>query len=259
MNSLIQCYGLLKKEVHRLLKVPLQTICAPLISISLYFLIFGINLGRTIDITLHVSYLGFLIPGLSALSIIKNAFDNSTTSIIVSKYTHELQDLRVVPLTINQIIFSKSGASVLRSIFLGIGSFYIGEILLFISEKTWLSILYPFLFFYFIMASSLMFSFLGIAIGMWAKTFEHTTSIAGLILLPLIYLGGIFFTLSSLPPLWQKVSYCNPVFYLIHGIRFSVLGISQINLILSMILSLAFVCISYLCAYCSLKNGTRYI
>ena len=230
MSAFIQIKGLFIREIARFFKVPLQTLGAPIVSSALYLMIFGVSLGNAIQSPDQIPYLAFLIPGLIAMSVIKNAFDNATSAIIGPKYVNELQDLRTVPLSIVQISWAKSFASLTRGLLVGLITYAVGQTFFFISEGQVLTITHPFALTYFLLVGGLSFGFLGVAIGMWSRSFEHVGAVSALVLLPLIYLGGVFFTLQNLHPIWQKISFFNPLFYIINGMRYGVLGTTDVNM-----------------------------
>lgn len=257
--KLIQFFGLFRREVVRFLKVPLQSIGAPIVNSCLYLLIFGVSLGHSIQVHENISYLAFLIPGLIAMSIVKNAFDNSTSALIGQKYVNELQDLRTTPLSVSQIWLSKTAASLVRGLLVGLITYAVGQIFHLIWEAEFLPIVDLKAFVFFSLFSGLAFGSLGIAIGMWAKSFEHIGAISMLVLLPLIYLGGVFFTLENAHVFWQTLSHFNPLFYIINGMRYGMLGICDIHLGLAAAVTFVFFLICYVLAILSLRKGSRYL
>lgn len=259
MSAIIQVKGLFTREVARYFKVPLQTLGAPIVSTALYLMIFGVSLGRSIQTTGSLPYLAFLIPGLIAMSVIKNAFDNSTSAIMGPKYVNELQDLRIVPLSILQITWAKSFASLTRGLLVSFITYLVGQVFFYFYEGTLLPIVAPLTLIFFLLAGGLSFGFLGVAVGMWSRSFEHINAVSALILLPLIYLGGVFFSLSHLHPIWQKISYFNPLFYIINGVRAGILGKADVNFTLSVAVILLFLIVTYFCAHISLKKGAHFL
>lgn len=255
----IQFFGLFRREVVRFLKVPLQSIGAPIVNSCLYLLIFGVSLGHSIQIHEHVSYLAFLVPGLIAMSIVKNAFDNSTSALIGQKYVNELQDLRTTPLSASQILLSKTVASLVRGLLVGCITYIVGQVFYLIWEHKFLSIVDLQIFTFFTLFSGLAFGSLGIAIGMWAKSFEHIGAISMLVLLPLIYLGGVFFNLENAHIFWQTLSHFNPLFYIINGVRYGMLGVCDIHLGLAASVTFVFFLVCYVLAMLSLRKGARYL
>ena len=259
MNRWIQFSGLFRREISRFLKVPLQTIGAPIINTFLYLVIFGVSLGHSIHLKANLSYLAFLIPGLIAMSIIKNAFDNGTSSIIGQKYVNELQDHRISPLTPQLLCCARGLASLVRGLLVGFITYLIGELFFLVFQGKWLAVYNPHIFIYFAIVGGWTFGNLGTAIGMSFKSFEHVGAISALVLLPLIYLGGVFFSLENIDPFWQKISYINPLYYMINGIRYGVIGKSDVDLIFATAVSFAFFTFSYILALISLKKGSNYM
>lgn len=259
MNRWIQISGLFNREVTRFFKVPLQAIGAPIVNAFLYLLIFGVSLGRSIHLGDNIPYLAFLIPGLIAMSIIKNAFDNATSSIMGQKYVNELQDNRTAPLTLQQLCLARGLASLTRGLLVGLITYLVGQAFLLIFQRTFLSIHNPYIFLYFAFFGGLAFGNLGTAIGMWSKSFEHVGAVSMLILLPLIYLGGVFFSLENAHFFWQKASHVNPLYYIINGIRYGFLGQSDVHFMLAASVTFVFSIFCYLLALISLNKGSNYI
>lgn len=259
MSSLIQFQGLFAREMARIFRIPLQTFGTPIINAALYFMIFGLSLSRSITTIDGVSYLAFLIPGLMTMSVIKNAFDNAASGIIGPKYVNDLQDLRTTPLSISQISFAKNFASLSRGLIVGLITYIIGQAFFFLTKGSFLTISSPLILIYFLLTGGLSFGFLGVAIGMWSRSFEQIGAVSALILLPLIYLGGVFFTLDHLDPTWQKLSLFNPLFYFINGVRYGVLGTIDIDVFKSILVAFLFLLITFICAHIALRKGTNYL
>lgn len=259
MNKWTQFSGLFWREVTRFFKVPLQTLGAPIVNSTLYLLIFGVSLGHSIHLNNNLPYLAFLIPGLIAMSLIKNAFDNSTSALMGQKYVNELQDLRVTPLTKTQLCLAKTTASLTRGLIVGCITYLVGQVFYLIWQHEFLAIRDPLIFAYFLIIGGLAFGNLGIAIGMWSKSFEHVGAVSMLVLLPLIYLGGVFFSLENAHGFWQSLSRFNPLFYIINGIRYGMLGHSDIHLGIAASASFAFFLICTALSLLSLRSGSRYL
>ncbi len=254
-----QLRGLLWREIERYLKVPLQTVAAPIVNSILYLLIFGVSLGRSIAIEHASSYLVFLIPGLVAMACIRNAFENSSSALLSQKYFNELQDLRVTPLTIGQLCFAKTVGSLTRGVFVALLTLLVGEGFYLSTQGEMLPFALPFMFLFFLFFGGMAFASLGVAVGMWSKSFEHIGAVSSLILLPLIYLGGVFFDLQSMAPIWQTLSRFNPLFYLIQGIREAMLGGDRADLKEYALFAFIFFVLCYILALLSLKKGARYL
>lgn len=247
---------LFEKECKRFLKVVGQTVFSPLISASLYLLVFGVNLSDRIAPQNGVDYLQFIIPGLMAMGMMNNAFQNSTSSIISSKFHGDFQDLKVSPLVPNQIIWAYSLAATTRGFIVGAAVLGVGELFYFSQRGAFMAIDNIGLLFLFIVLCGLIFGFLGMAVAIASNSFEQVNVIGTFVLLPLIYLGGVFFSTVNMHPIWRTVSHVNPLFYLINGIRHAVLGRSDISLGLALTVTLIFVLITYILANIGVRKGS---
>ncbi len=258
MSSLVKLRGLITRETLRFLKVPYQTIGNSIVMTSLYFLIFGVSIGRSLQIEGNIPYLAFLVPGMVALSVIRNAFENATSTIVASKYVNELQDLRVTPISIYEIALSISIASLIRGAIVGVSAYLVGVVFYAVLYGSFLTIAHPFLLLYFVIAGGIGFGSLGLAIGMYASSFEKINSFSTFILVPLIYLGGVFFSLDNLSPFWDIASQLNPLFYLINGMRYAFIDTTDVSIPFSVLLLFLFSGGTFLAALGALKNGARY-
>lgn len=246
----------LEREIRRFLKVIVQTLLTPLINSILYLLIFGVSLGHHIDVGHQVSYLSFLIPGLIMMGCLNNAFQNTSSSIITAKFGGDLEDFRVSPLTHSQIVWAMSIGGVIRGLTVGLLTFFTGAVFLKIVEGQWPTVAHPFLLAAFLVMGGLAFAKLGIFIAFWARTFDQLSAVTGFLLLPLIYLGGVFFSLNGLHPLWQKVAVMNPLLYLINGVRYGFLGVSDVPVATSLSVTVVTVILFHALALRSLKTGS---
>ncbi|ADU65744.1 ABC transporter permease [Desulfurispirillum indicum] len=246
---------LLSKEIERFFRVAGQTILSPLISSSLYLLIFGVNLAKRIDIAPGVSYLQFIIPGLVAMGLLNNAFQNAASSIITSKFHGDFQDLRVVPLTPLQIVWAYACAATLRGVVIGLGVAMVGQIFHYTQYGSLLAIHSPLWLLFFAACSGVTFGCLGLCVAIYSRSFDQVSAVSTFVLLPLIYLGGVFFPLSIMPAFWQVVSLFNPLLYLINGIRYAFLGMSDISILPVALLASGFVLLAYTLALLAVKKG----
>ena len=248
--------ALFRKELRRFWRVFTQTVLIPLINSSLYLLIFGVSLGNKIRIGEGLPYIAFLIPGLVMMGVLNNAFQNASSSIGTSKFHGDLEDLRVVPLVPWQIVWALSLAGLIRGIIVGIITFGIGEFFYRLSQHALLSIAHPVVLAFFLVLGGLSFSQLGIIISFRAKNFDQLSAVGGFILLPLMYLGGVFFPLHGLAPFWQNISKANPLLYFINGVRFGVLGAADIRWSLAALFSSLTLVLLYWYSLVTVKNGT---
>ncbi len=247
---------LLQREVKRFMKVIVQTLVSPIISSFLYLLVFGVTLGSNVQLKNGMPYLSFLIPGLMAMVLINNSFQNSSSSIVTSKFSGDLEDLRVVPITNTQIIFAMGFGGVIRGSMVAFITGLVGFLFHYLKLGQMMSIEHPFWIVYFAVAGGLMFSFIGISIAFLSRTFDQLTAFSTFILLPLTYLGGVFVSIENLHPIWQLISKFNPLFYLINGFRYSVIGVADVNLSISALVCLLGVVITYFVARISLVKGS---
>ena len=221
--------ALLSREIQRFVKVLAQTVFIPVINSFIYLLIFGVSLGKNIKVLEGISYLEFLIPGLVMMGCMNNSYQNGSSSLLGMKFGGEIIDIKSSPLTVQQIIWAMSLGGLCRGLFVGLVVLISGELFYYFYESKWLILAHPFYCIIFCAIGGLAFTKLGIAVAFWAKTFDHVSAIGGFIIMPLIYLGGVFFSLDNLSPFWVKVSYFNPLLYFINGVRYGVLGLSDVS------------------------------
>ena len=237
-------FVLLQREVRRFMKVLAQTILTPMINSSLYLLIFGVSLGKSIDMG-DISYLAFLIPGLVMMSCLNNSFQNSSSSIVSSKFNGELEDYRVSPLSPQQIIWAFALGGLTRGLIVGFITFTVGQVFYFVTQGEVLGLANPAHLLFFLVVGGLSFATLGISVAFWAKTFDQMSAVGAFILLPLLYLGGVFFSIESLHPFWKGLAQLNPLLYMINGVRYGVLGVTDV----SMMKAAGVSCLSFLVFY----------
>lgn len=244
------------REIRRFMKVSVQTVVAPLISSSLYLLIFGVSLGKSINLSSNVSYLAFLIPGLVMMGCLNNAFGNSSSSVVGSKFAGELEDYKVSPLSYTQIIWALSLGGLVRGLMVAAVTLMVGEVFYFVQHNTWLEIDNIFLLLMFLSIGGLSFAMMGVSVAVWAKSFDHLSAFSSFLLLPLIYLGGVFYSVEALPAFWQTISQFNPLLYLINGVRYAILGVSDVSLGSAFVMSMAMLIFFYILTYVSFKKGS---
>ncbi|HLC70731.1 MAG TPA: ABC transporter permease [Candidatus Nanoarchaeia archaeon] len=221
---------LTERECRRFLRVWQQTIIPPVITSLLFILIFGYSLGSQISHIAGVSYLEFIIPGLLMMGMIMSAYMNTVSSLYISKFQGNMQELLVAPLSYWEIIFALTIAAVLRAVLVGLSILAVSLLFTGVSVHS-LPVLT-----YFMLLVSLLFSFAGIATGLWASNFDQMNIFSTFVITPLTYLGGVFYSLAMLPVFWQNVAKFNPVLYMVDGFRYGFLGRSDISLWISMLL-----------------------
>lgn len=247
---------LFQREVKRFIRVLGQTILSPMINSLLYLLIFGVSLGQFVDVGIGVPYLLYLIPGLVMMGVLNNAFLNSASSIMISKYHGDLEDLKVTPMGPHQVVWAMSLASLARGVIVGLSIFFTGEIFVRIQTGSFYAVEHPFWALYFLGIGGLAFGQIGLCVGFVARTFDHMNSFSAFILVPLIYLGGVFFRLENLHPFWQDVSRANPLLYYINGIRYSLISLSDVSVTTCALVGTTFLAFCTLLAYLAVRKGT---
>lgn len=247
---------LVRREIKRFLKVIIQTVVSPVISSFLYLLVFGVSLGNSVQLKNGIQYLSFLIPGLMVMGLINNAFQNSSSSVVTSKFSGDLEDIRVAPIPHSYIIWAMGLGGIIRGAMVASITGLVGLVFHYFILHELMSVQHPFWLLYFFMVGGLIFAFLGIFVAVLANTFDQLSAFSTFVLLPLTYLGGVFISIESLHPAWQFICRLNPLFYLINGFRFSILGQSDVSIISSVLVSLIGVTITFAMAKFALKRGS---
>ena len=224
-------------EMARTRRTLMQSIISPVISTSLYFVVFGAAIGSRIQQVEGVSYGAFIVPGLIMLSLLTQSIANASFGIYFPRFVGTIYELLSAPVSSFEIVLSYVGAAATKSIILGI--IILGTAALFVP----LRIAHPAWMVLFLVLTSVTFSLLGFVIGIWADGFEKLQLVPLLIVTPLTFLGGSFYTVDMLPPFWQKVSLFNPVVYLISGFRWSFYGIADVAVPVSLGMTLVFMSI----------------
>lgn len=215
---------LLWKETLRFMVVPAQTLIAPVVTASLFLFIFGVNLGRQLDVKMPVSYLQFVIPGLALMGVIVNAFANTSSSLFFSRYIGNIVDLLVTPLSATQIILAYTLAAILRGLLVGTAVLLISRVF---TALPWWS---PSVAIGMAALTSFQSSQLGLIAAIYSESFEAIAMYTNFLVMPLVYLGGMFYPVAILPQGWKAVTQFNPLFYAIDGFRHGVLGFGDVPL-----------------------------
>ena len=232
-------WPLFSKEVLRFWKVGFQTVAAPVLTAVLYLLIFGHVLSDRVEAFPGVGYTSFLVPGLVMMSVLQNSFANSSSSLIQSKIMGSLVFVLLTPLSPWHWFFAFVGSSVVRGLLVGTGVF---AVTVFFGQPGFEA---PIWILVFAILGSAMMATLGIIAGLWAEKFDQMATFQNFIVMPMTFLSGVFYSIHSLPPVWQKISHLNPFFYMIDGFRYGFFGISDVSPWLSLGLVLgAFIIIS---------------
>jgi ABC-2 type transport system permease protein len=211
------------KEVLRFWKVSFQTVAAPVLTAVLYLLIFGHVLENHVKVYDRVSYTAFLVPGLVMMSVLQNAFANSSSSLIQSKIMGNLVFLLLTPLSHWSWFFAYVGSSVARGLVVGAGVFVVTA---WFADLSFVSPLWVIIFA--VMGAALL-GTMGLIAGLWAEKFDQLAAFQNFIIMPMTFLSGVFYSIHSLPSFWQGVSHLNPFFYMIDGFRYGFFGVSDVS------------------------------
>ncbi len=221
-------------EMSRAFRTLLQSIVSPVISTSLYFVVFGTAIGSRINAIDGVSYGAFIVPGLIMLTLLTQSIANASFGIYFPKFTGTIYEVLSAPVSYLEVVLSYVGAAATKSIMLGL--IILATASLFVP----LHIEHPFFMLLFLVLTAVTFSLFGFIIGIWADGFEKLQLIPLLIVTPLTFLGGSFYSIEMLPPFWQTVSLFNPVVYLVSGFRWSFFGTADVGIGISLGMTLAF-------------------
>ena len=219
---------LTKREIMRFLRVPFQTLGQPIVTTLLYFAVFGLSVGRFVGEIEGLPYIQFIMPGLIMMNLLTTAFGGISSGFLFQKLMGTISDLLVSPLSYLEIILGFTLSSVIRSILTALLIY--GTALFFLPFE----IQHPFYLLTITILVAFAFSLLGLICGVWAENFEQISFAPTFILMPLSFLGGIFYSIKMLPPLFQTLSHLNPLFYMINSMRYGFYGVSDVDPWLSM-------------------------
>jgi ABC-2 type transport system permease protein len=222
--------ALFYKEVMRFWKVSFQTVAAPVLTAVLYLLIFGHVLEDRVKVYDEVSYTAFLVPGLVMMSVLQNAFANSSSSLIQSKIMGNLVFLLLTPLGHWSWFVAYVGSAMVRGVAVGLGVFAVT------AWSTSLHFVAPGWILVFALLGAALLGTLGLIAGLWAEKFDQLAAFQNFIIMPMTFLSGVFYSIHSLPAFWQGVSHLNPFFYMIDGFRYGFFGVSDVSPWLSLCL-----------------------
>ncbi|MGV3666028.1 MAG: ABC transporter permease [Leptospira bouyouniensis] len=219
---------IVRREWIRIIRIWVQTLIPPVITMALYFLIFGELVGRQIGKIGDFTYIEFIVPGLIMMSVITNSYNNVVSSFFSSKFQKNIEELLVSPTSPYTIVLGYTFGGVVRGLFVGI---LVTLTSLFFTN---LRFQHPFIIIITVILTSILFSLGGFFNALFAKKFDDVTIIPTFILTPLTYLGGVFYSVKNLPEVWQTISYLNPILYMVNLFRYGFIGITDVNLIFSL-------------------------
>lgn len=238
-------------ELARTWRTLMQSIASPVISTSLYFVVFGSAIGSRMTEIDGISYGAFIVPGLIMLALLTESISNASFGIYMPKFSGTIYEILSAPISYVEIVIGYVGAAATKSIILGL--LILATARLFVSFE----IAHPLWMIIFLVLTAVTFSLFGFIIGIWADGFEKLQIIPMMIITPLAFLGGSFYSISMLPPLWQKITLFNPVVYLISGFRWSFYGVSDVNVAISVGMTFLFLVLCLTAVWWVFKTGYR--
>lgn len=238
-------------EMHRWRRTLLQSVVSPVLSTSLYFVVFGSAIGSRITSVEGVSYGAFIVPGLIMLLLLTQSVSNASFGIYFPRFSGTIYEILSAPVSGLEIVLGYVGAAVTKSVILGL--IVLATASLFVELK----IAHPVWMVVYLVLTAVAFSLLGFIIGIWAEGFERLQLVPLLLITPLTFLGGTFYSLGMLPPFWQKVTLANPIFYLVSGFRWSFFGVSDVNVGISLGMTLVFLAACLVTVWWIFRTGWR--
>ncbi|MHB7673577.1 ABC transporter permease [Providencia stuartii] len=237
------------KEVTRFGRIWVQTLLLPVITMSLYFVIFGNLIGSRIGDMGGVDYMQFIVPGLIMMAVITNSYSNVCSSFFGSKFQKNIEELLVAPVPTHVIIAGFVGGGVARGILVGLLVTIVSLFFIPLQVHSWSMVIIT------LLLTSIVFSLAGLLNAIFAKTFDDISIVPTFVLTPLTYLGGVFYSLSLLPPFWQAVSKLNPIVYMISGFRYGFLGIADVSIAVTLGVLMIFFVIFYGLTWYLIEQG----
>ncbi|HTA65276.1 MAG TPA: ABC transporter permease [Xanthomonadaceae bacterium] len=238
-------------EMARTFRTITQSIASPVLSTSLYFVVFGAAIGSRMGTVDGVSYGAFIIPGLIMLALLNESISNASFGIYLPKWSGTIYELLSAPVSYIEVVLGYVGAAATKSVMLGF--------LMLITARVFVpyDIVHPFWMLCFLLLTAVTFSLFGFIIGLWADDFQKVQVIPLMIVTPLTFLGGAFYSTSMLPPAWQKVALFNPVVYLISGFRWSFYGLADVDVVVSAVAILGFLAVCLVAVWWIFRTGWK--
>jgi ABC-2 type transport system permease protein len=238
-------------EMARTFRTVMQSIASPVLSTSLYFVVFGSAIGGRMGVVDGITYGAFIVPGLMMLSILSESVSNASFGIYLPKWSGTIFELLSAPVSYVEVLIGYVGAAASKSVMLGLLILLTARLFVpyGIAHPVWMAA--------FLVLTAVSFSLFGFIIGLWADSFEQLQIVPLMVLTPLTFLGGAFYSITMLPPLWQKITLFNPVVYLISGFRWSFFGISDVNVVVSAGATLGFLALCVAAVSWIFKTGYK--
>jgi ABC-2 type transport system permease protein len=248
-RQLIALYTIVRKETLRIMRIWMQTLVPPVITMTLYFIIFGNLIGSRIGEMGGFDYMQYMAPGLIIMSVITNSYGNVVSSFFAAKFQGHLQEMLVAPMHSYVIILGHVAGGIVRGLSVGA---VVSVVALFFTD---LDVKHPLIAISMLVLTATVFSLGGMINAIFARKFDDVSIIPAFVLAPLTYLGGVFYTTSLLPEFWAKASAFNPILYMVNGFRYGVLGVSDINIVTAYVIILSFVVLAFGACFYLLSRG----
>ena len=242
---------MIRREVERTMRVVVQTLVSPVMSASLYIFIFGHVIGTKIDTINGVPYITFVFPGILMLSVINAAFASASTSLYFARFMRSIDEILIAPFSYLEMIFGFMLGGVMRAVMVSILIMIVGVLF------GAVTLINPGAFLFYIVAVSGIFSLLGILVALWAQGFEQLSALNTFVITPFTYLGGIFYSITMLPPLAQTITRANPFFYFVDGLRSTMIGIHEGSLAVGLLIILGILVTATILTVYLFKIGWR--
>jgi ABC-2 type transport system permease protein len=242
---------LCRRETLRVSKLWTQTVLAPVISSILFILVFGLSLGGRIRHVAGFDYREFIVPGLIAMAMVQAAYANNASTIFQARFDRYVNDVLSAPMRPWQMTLGFTVGGIFRAVAIG------GALLVLAIPLTGVPVEQPFALIAAVLLATMLFASLGLVVGIYAETWDHTTFISNIVILPLVFVGGVFYSVDVLPAPWHELSHFNPLFYLVNGVRFGFLGQSDVSIWLSLGVTAALAIPAYLWAQWLFTTGRR--
>lgn len=237
------------KEITRFARIWVQTLVPPVITMTLYFIIFGNLIGSRIGDMGGFNYMQFIVPGLIMMSVITNSYSNVVSSFFSAKFQHNIEELLVAPVPTHIIIIGYVGGGVARGLGVGILVTIVSLLFVPLQIHSWIVIVLT------LLMTTVLFSLAGLLNAIFARTFDDISIVPTFVLTPLTYLGGVFYSITLLPEVWQMVSKLNPIVYMISGFRYGFLGITDVSLTLTFAVLTLFITVFYILVWRLIEKG----
>ncbi len=244
-------YAFIRREVARIFRVVIQTIVSPLISAFLFIFIFGFILGQRIELIVGIEYMNFVFPGILMMNILTSSFMHSSNSLYFVRFTHSINEILTAPFSYIEMIIGFVTGAVVRALIVGFGVLVIG--LLFGAVE----MSHLLLFILYTLGIAIIFALLGLLVALWAKGFEQLNILNTFVIMPLSFLGGMFYSIELLPEIVRTITLYNPFFYFVDGMRYATIGYNESNLYIGAVLIVSLVIILGSLVTYLFKSGWR--